>query len=55
MGAIEETKGCKMGAVHKTEGNGSAVNGSYRQNKTDTKGIKTGAIDKKKRFKTPVF
>ena len=37
MGAIEETNGCKMGAVHKTEGNGSASNGSYRKK---LKGVK---------------
>jgi len=33
MGTIEETEGYKMGTMHKTEGNGSALNGNYRRNK----------------------
>ena len=33
MGTIEETERYKMGAMHKTEGNGSVLNGNCRRNK----------------------
>jgi len=38
MGTIAETKGCEMGTIHKTEANGSVLNGNYTQNIRDLKG-----------------